>query len=71
MKHWRVDFAVKIASTGEVHEGNVRVEADTIMTAILEADKTLQIIAESLAKVTNSDVSTMIWNVGIIEEDLF
>ena len=66
MKHWKIDYAVKNAAGQE--EKSLLVEAATIEDALSKAHKA---IATKELQESKSEDMFVIWNVGIIEDDMF
>lgn len=70
MKHWTVDFSIKYR-TGDVavEELTIQVEAENITIAL---GKALQYINESYRDKEKRGIEQIvIWNVSIIEDDVF
>ena len=65
MKHWKVDYSIRYNISGEVEEHDMIVTAMNITEAIEVAAKK---IADSLHTL---NLDAVIWNVGIIEDDVF
>ena len=61
MKHWKVDYSTKTALG--IREDDLIVEAATIDEALLNARMTI------IAK--EAPATIVIWDVGIIEDDVF
>ena len=66
MKHWKIDYAVKKAAGQE--EKSLLVEATTIDDALSKAHKA---IAMKELQESKPEDMFVIWNVGIIEDDVF
>lgn len=66
MKHWKIDYAVKKAAGQE--EKSLLVEAATIDDALSKAHKA---IATKELQESKPEDMFVIWNVGIIEDDVF
>ena len=66
MKHWLVDYSVK--SADDITEKDILVEAASIDDALSKAHKT--VATKELPNIKPGD-RIVIWNIGIIEEDVF
>lgn len=66
MKHWKIDYAVKNAAGQE--EKSLLVEAVTIDDALSKAHKA---VATKELRESKPEDMFVIWNVGIIEDDVF
>ena len=60
MKHWKVDYSVRSAMG--IEEKRLFVEADTIHEALYKADNEIE---------ENPGEEVVIWDVGIMEDDVF
>lgn len=70
MKHWTVDFSIKYR-TGDVavEELTIKVEAENITIAL---GKALQYINESYRDKEKRGIEQIvIWNISILEDDVF
>ena len=66
MKTWRIDYSIKEKS-GEITESSAKLEAENITTALALG---LKNIREPM--VSSQDIEDIvIWNVTIIDEDVF
>lgn len=65
MKHWKIRYSIRYNVTNEVDEHETFVEADNIIDAIKAA-------ADQLSKEPyDPNTDLVIWNVGIMEDDVF
>lgn len=65
MKHWKITYSVRYNVTGEVEEHEMFVKADNIIDAIKTA-------ADHLSKEPyEANTDLVIWNAGIMEDDVF
>ena len=67
MKHWKVSYSVKF-QTGEVEEHTVTVEAKDITNALWKGQRHV----DDIRRKRNADIEKiMIWDIGIVEIDVF
>lgn len=66
MKHWKVSYSVRNNETREIKEYDVMVKALNIVEALNVSAK---VISEMPNPLPNSDI--VIWNIGIMEDDVF
>ena len=66
MKHWTVDYSVRYIN-GEIEEKRASLEAGNIRAAVDEADRKIRRPLRDDPEVTD----VVIWDVGIIEDDVF
>ncbi len=65
MKHWKISYSIRWNNTGAVEEKDMIVEAMNIIEAVENA-------AEDIAAgVHEPNLDVVIWNVGIMEDDVF
>lgn len=67
MKHWKVSYSVKF-QTGEVEEHTVTVEAESIAEALGRGQRHV----DDIRRKRNADIEKIvIWDIGIVEMDVF
>ena len=65
MKHWLIDYSIRIDDTGEVEELDMTVEALNIVDAISTASHTIS------EQPLGPGLTVVIWHAGIMEENVF